>query len=119
MCACVSNVGGCEVESSVTNVAPFQHYRKFVYVCIWETHGVTNYGKGWRKDVVNLCLEFRCIYFVVYHNTYFRPQPLFVFAFFLFRTAQKGCKEYDYTHVELSISFTSHELMCSPCNDQR
>ena len=23
-----------------------------------ETYGVTNYGSGWRKDVVNLCLEF-------------------------------------------------------------
>ena len=27
-------------------------------VDLFETYGVVSYGNGWRKDVVNLCLEF-------------------------------------------------------------
>ena len=37
---------------------PFEHQRKNVGWQVSETCGVTNYGSGWRKDVVNRCLEF-------------------------------------------------------------
>ena len=113
-------MGGCrrnasEVELSVANVVPFQHYGKLVYVCLWETHGVTSYGEGWRKAVVNLCLEFRCIYFVVYHNIYFRPQPLFVFAFFFSGLLKKDVRNM----IIHTLNYRFLSLMCSPCNDQR
>ena len=32
----------------------------FVSRQFFETYGVVSYGSGWRKDVVNLCLEFGC-----------------------------------------------------------
>ena len=38
---------------------PFEHQRKTVcWLTVSETYGVINYGSGWRKDVVNQCLEF-------------------------------------------------------------
>ena len=48
------------MELSVTNIFLFEHQRKTV-TCSGQfskTYGVTNCGSGWRKDVVNLCLEY-------------------------------------------------------------
>ena len=64
ICTCVSNVVCKEtsdlLELSVTNILPFEHDQKKLFVSreFFETHSVINYGSGWRKDVVNPCLEF-------------------------------------------------------------
>ena len=64
ICTCVSNVVCKEtsdlLELSVTNILPFEHHQKKLFVSreFLETHSVINYGSGWRKDVVNPCLEF-------------------------------------------------------------
>ena len=56
-CAGKSDVSGYKRNAwynlSVTNLLPSKHQWKTVR----ETYGVTNYGSGWRKDVVNQCLE--------------------------------------------------------------
>ena len=43
----------------LTNLLPFKHHGKTVFISwqFFETYGIINYGDGWRKDVVNQCLE--------------------------------------------------------------
>ena len=51
-------------ELFVTNVLLFEHNNKKLLVS-WQfsgTYGVTKYGSGWRKDVVNQRLEFVSLY---------------------------------------------------------
>ena len=48
-------------ESFVTNLLLFEHQQKTVpYLQFSGPCGVTKYGSGRRKDVVNRCLEFAC-----------------------------------------------------------
>ena len=45
----------------VTNLLLFEHQQTKKLLVSWQfsgTYGVTKYGSGWRKDVVNQCLEF-------------------------------------------------------------
>ena len=45
-------------QLSVTNLPPLSANEKlFVSRQFFETYGVINYGSGWRKDVVNQCVE--------------------------------------------------------------
>ena len=44
-----------------TNLPPFEYQggkKKTADRRVSEAYGVTNYGSGWKKDVVNQCLEF-------------------------------------------------------------
>ena len=52
----LSNTSTDQVELCVTNLLLSEYQRKTVSFS--ETYGVTNYGSGWRKDVVNQCMEF-------------------------------------------------------------
>ena len=47
-------------ELFVTNLLLFEHQQKNLLVSwqFYRPYGVTKYGSGWRKDVVNQCLEF-------------------------------------------------------------
>ena len=45
-------------QLSVANLLLFEHQQKTLSLQFLETHGVTNYVSGWRKDVVNQRLEF-------------------------------------------------------------
>ena len=45
-------------ESFVTNLLLFKHQQKTARYLFSGPYGVTKYGSGWRKDVVNQCLEF-------------------------------------------------------------
>ena len=48
-------------ELFVTNLLLFEHQQKKKLLVSWQfsgPYGVTKYGSGWRKDVVNQCLEF-------------------------------------------------------------
>ena len=48
-------------ELFVTNLLLFEHLQKKKLLVSWQfsgPYGVTKYGSGWRKDVVNQCLEF-------------------------------------------------------------
>ena len=48
------------LELFVTNLLLFEHQQKKMLVS-WQfsgPYGVTKHGSGWRKDVVNQCLEF-------------------------------------------------------------
>ena len=49
-------------ELFVTNLLLFEHQQKKNLLVSWQfsgPYGVTKYGSGWRKDVVNQCLEFQ------------------------------------------------------------
>ena len=43
---------------TVTNLPSFEHPQKIPLTDFSKTYGVINYGSGWRKDVVDQCLEF-------------------------------------------------------------
>ena len=45
-------------ELFVTNLLQFEHQQLLVSWQISGPYGITKYGSGWRKDVVNQCLEF-------------------------------------------------------------
>ena len=47
-------------ELFVTNLLLFEHHQKKKVLVSWQfsgPYGVTKYGSGWRKDVVNRCSE--------------------------------------------------------------
>ena len=44
-----------------TNLLLIEHQQKSVSCQFWETYSIASYGSGWRKDVVNECLEFGII----------------------------------------------------------
>ena len=46
-------------ELFVTNLLLFEHQQKLlIHWRFSGTYGVTKYSSGWRKDVINQCLEF-------------------------------------------------------------
>ena len=46
---------------SVTKLLPLEHHPNLLVGWqSFQTYGVISYGSGWRRDVVNLCLEFVC-----------------------------------------------------------
>ena len=89
-------------ELFVTNLPLFEHQQQQKLLVSWQfsgPYGVTKYGSGWRKDVVNQCLElgrdavFSCLSFLLLFPLFSSssssssslfPSPLFSLCFCLF-----------------------------------